>query len=135
MINIIRLFVLLIIFPFAHAAYASYVNTCLLTGELLEAPAIMIKSINRVDNSGEIMANSEYETSDFELKLWITESKIAGRADSGCQLPNHQPYELLITLANANELTDAKKGDQIKLLHIIKNSSHSPTNEEYILQQ
>lgn len=133
--NIIRLTVLLIIFSFSLSASASYVNSCLLTGTLLNDPVIMVKSMNRVDNRGEIIANSEYETSDFELKLWITESKIAGRADSGCQLPNHQPYKLFITLANAYELTDAKKGDQIKLLHIIKNSSHSPTTEKYILQQ
>lgn len=133
--NIIRLIVLLIIFPFSFSASASYVNSCLLTGTLLEDPVIMIKSMNRVDNNGEIMANSAYEVSDFKLKIWITDTKIAGRADSGCQLPDNKPYELLITLANAYDLTEAKKGDQIKLLHIIKNSSHSPTTEKYTLQK
>ena len=135
MMNIIRLTILLIIFLFSFSASASYVNSCLLTGTLLEDPVIMIKSMNRVDNNGEIMANSAYEVSDFKLKIWITDTKIAGRADSGCQLPDNKPYELLITLANAYDLTEAKKGDQIKLLHIIKNSSHSPTTEKYILQK
>lgn len=133
--NKIRLLVLFIIFSFCTCCFASYENRCLLTGKLLEDPIIASSSSDHSKVIGESTPTSPQKIKNFQLKIWVTESEIAGRADSGCQLTNNQPYELSVTLPatliNAYKLTKATKDHSISLLHtIIEDDDH---NEQYTL--
>lgn len=115
--------------------FASYENFCLLTGTLLQTPEQMIRSMTRVNANGQFIPNSEYEVSEFKLKVLINQSEKAGRTDSGCQLPNNKPYELSISLPRAYGLVNAKKGDTIKLMHVITDYRGTNPQNYYILQE
>lgn len=118
---------------FIPAASASYENTCLLTGTLLQAPQERIASISPMGANGQPNHQQEYEKSTFEIKVIIEQSEIAGRADSGCQLPQNRPYELSLSLPEAYALVNAQKGDKVKLLHVRKTNKNSEY-EKYILK-
>lgn len=118
---------------FIQAASASYMNTCLLTGTLLQDPEHMIASISPRDANGQPNHQQEYEKSTFMIKVKIEQLEIAGRADSGCQLPQNRPYELSLALPDAFALVNAQKGDKVKLLHVRKTNKNGEY-EKYILK-
>lgn len=131
----IRLLVLFIIFSFFTCCFASYENRCLLTGKLLNDPIIAGSSLDHSKVIGQSTPTSQQEIKNIQLKIWVTESEKAGRADSGCHLTNNQPYELLVTLpatlTNVYKLTKAAKDHSISLLHtIIEEDDHY---EQYTL--
>ena len=130
--KIILSVVLSISYFFSLSVNASQVNICLLTGTLLADPQIAIMSFSPSNDNGKTLPEREYNN--VELEVLVTAANITEtRADSLCALPNNQPYKITVSLRDEYSLNDAKKGEQIKLLHIYKNYPNGE-DEDYILQ-
>lgn len=52
--------------------------------------------------------------------MLVAKSEIAGQVDSGCKLLHNQLNELSMFLLKAYDLINVKRGESIKLLHIVR---------------
>ena len=89
-------------------------------------------SFSPSDENSKTLPKREYNN--VELEVLVTAANITEkRADSLCTLPNNQSYKISVSLRDEYSLNNAKKGKQIKLLHIYKNYPNGEY-KDYILQ-
>jgi hypothetical protein len=61
-----------------------------------------------------------YDLSNFEIKVLVVKSELAGQVGSGCRLLNNQLNKLSMFLQKVYDLINVEKGKSIKLLHIVR---------------
>ncbi|OTG89871.1 hypothetical protein [Acinetobacter sp. ANC 3832] len=91
--------------------FASYVNSCLLTGVVLKPTSTMMMSFTSPEG--------EREASKLSVKLQIQKAEKHGRADSGCDGFKGKTLDIQI---DQPPLISLKKGQMIKIQSMLKDA-------------
>lgn len=92
-------------------ASASYVNSCLLTGVVLESTSTMMMSFTSPEGAREV--------SKLSVKLQIQKAEKHGRADSGCDGFKGKTLDIQI---DQPPLISLKKGQIIKIQSVMEDA-------------
>ncbi len=101
----------ILIFFLPNYSFASYVNSCLLTGTVSEDTSTMIMDIQPENGQG------SYEVSHLDVKFKVSSAEEHGRADSGCKQFVGKTLQIRIEQA---PLISYKKGSKIKVVSFQK---------------
>ena len=105
------------------SAQASYVESCEITGKVLQDTSTRTVYINGPDG--------EYERSDLSVRLRISKVRVSGRADSQCKAFKPRT-ELAVNISPVPRLA-LQQGQRIQLQYFNKHNQGADPSESYQL--